>query len=160
MAQLTDQIEVLIQPILDDLGLELVAIEYQRETRGWVLRFFLDKNGGINLDNCAEASREISAILDVENVIETAYSLEVSSPGINRPLTKAENYIQFAGRLAKIKTFIALDPDGRGQNRKTFIGVIGGVDGTDVLLTTKEKRAVQIKIALDQIEKANLEFEF
>ncbi|RLB72498.1 MAG: hypothetical protein DRH06_11375 [Deltaproteobacteria bacterium] len=65
MAQVTEQIEKLIQPLLEDLGCELVDLEYQREQRGWVLRFFLDKVGGINLDDCAMASREISALLDV-----------------------------------------------------------------------------------------------
>ncbi len=160
MAQLTEQIEALIQPILDDLGLELVDIEYQRETHGWVLRFYLDKVGGINLDNCAEASREFSAILDVENLIDTAYSLEVSSPGIERPLKKSKDFERFAGQLAKIKTLVSIDPDGCGRMRKVFIGVLGGFEGQDVLLTLRDKGTVQVRIALDQIDRANLEIEF
>lgn len=160
MAQLIEQIEALAQPILDDLALELVDLEYQREGHGWVLRFYLDKEGGITLDDCAAASREISAILDVEDIIETAYNLEVSSPGIERPLKKIGDFERFSGQLAKIKTLSAIDPDGRGRRRKTFVGTLDGVDDNQVLLTLKEKNAVQIKIGFDQIDSANLEFEF
>lgn len=160
MAQVTDQVEQLVQPILDDLKLELVDLIYQRESHGWVLRFLLDKEGGINLDQCAEASREISAILDVEDVVDTAYTLEVSSPGLDRPLKKARDFERFSGQLAKIKTIVPCDPDGRGRNRKTFLGTLDGLDGEDVLLTLKEKQPVQIKIPIGQIDSANLEYEF
>ncbi|SHJ58377.1 ribosome maturation factor RimP [Malonomonas rubra DSM 5091] len=160
MAQIVEQVELLVQPILDDLGLELVDLEYQREGRGWVLRFYLDKEGGITLDQCAEASREISAILDVEDVIGTAYNLEVSSPGLDRPLKKAKDFDRFAGQNVKIKTVVACDPDGRGRNRKSFTGTLDGMAGADVVVTLKEKNAVQVKIPLDQIERANLEYEF
>ncbi|MEA3544080.1 MAG: ribosome maturation factor RimP [Thermodesulfobacteriota bacterium] len=159
MAQLSEQIEQLIQPILEDLGCELVDLEYQREQRGWVLRFFLDKEGGINLDDCAAASREISSLLDVENLISTAYNLEVSSPGIERPLKKAKDFERFAGQLVKIKTLDAIDPDAIGKERKTFVGTLSGFEGGDVLLKLK-KGAIEIRIALQQIDKANLKFEF
>lgn len=159
MAQLTEQIEQLIQPILKDLGCELVDLEYQQEQRGWVLRVFLDKDGGINLDDCAKASREISSLLDVENLISTAYNLEVSSPGIERPLKKASDFERFVGQLAKIKTLDAIDPDETGKNRKTFVGTLSGFEAGDVLLKLK-KDAAAIRIALHQIDKANLKFEF
>lgn len=159
MAQLADKVEELILPIIEDLGCELVDLEYQREERGWILRIFLDKDGGINLDDCATASREISSLLDVENVISTAYSLEVSSPGVERPLKKAQDFVRFTGQLAKIKTFDAVDPDVTGKNRKTFVGTLSGFDGDDVLLKM-EKNAAIVRIALEQIDKANLKFEF
>ena len=160
MAQLMEQIEALVQPILVDLGLELVDLEYRRETGGWVLRFYLDKDGGITLDHCAQASREISSILDVEDIIETAYSLEVSSPGMERPLKKPKDFEKFSGRLVKIKTQVALDVMDNGRPRKTFVGTLNGLDGQAVLMTLKEKNAVQVRIGLDQIDSANLEFEF
>jgi ribosome maturation factor RimP len=160
MAQLVEQIETLVQPILDDLQLELVDLVYQRENRGWVLRFFLDKEGGINLDDCAEASREISALLDVEELIDTAYNLEVSSPGLDRPLKKAQDFERFAGQQVKIKTLVPIDPDGRGRNRKSFLGTLDGLQGNQVLVTLKEKTVVQIAIPMDQIAAANLEYEF
>lgn len=159
MAQLIDKIEELVQPILDDLKCELVDIEYQREQRGWVLRFFLDKDGGINLDDCAEASREISSLLDVEDIIGTAYNLEVSSPGIERPLKKIADFERFSGKLAKIKTIDSIDPDNSGRKRKTFVGTLAGVDGQKILILLK-KDAAAIPIAVQQIEKANLKFEF
>ena len=158
MAQLTEQIEQLIQPILKDLGCELVDLEYQREQRGWVLRVFLDQDGGINLDDCAKASREISSILDVENLISTGYNLEVSSPGIERILKKASDFERFVGQLAKIKTLDAIDPDETGKHRKTFVGTLSGFEAGDVLLKLKNDAA--IRIALHQIDKANLKFEF
>ena len=160
MAQIIEQLEELTQPILDDLGLELVDLVYQRETRGWVLRFFLDKEGGITLDDCASASREISAILDVEDVIDTAYNLEVSSPGLDRPLKKSRDFERFSGQSIKVKTVIAIDPDGRGRNRKSFVGTLDGFVDGKVLITLKEKSAVQVAIPLDQIDAANLEYEF
>jgi len=159
VAQLIEKIEELVQPILDDLQCELVDIEYQREQRGWVLRFFLDKEGGINLDDCAEASREISSLLDVEDIIGTAYNLEVSSPGIERPLKKIADFERFSGERVKIKTIDSIDPDCSGRNRKTFIGTLSGVDGQNILIILK-KDAEATPIALQQIEKANLKFEF
>jgi ribosome maturation factor RimP len=159
VAQLIDKVEELVLPIVEDLGFELVDLEYQREDRGWVLRFFLDKDGGINLDDCATASREISSLLDVENVISTAYNLEVSSPGIERPLKKAHDFERFTGQLAKIKTIESIDPDASGRKRKTFVGTLSGVDSDDVLLTLEKSSAV-VRIALSQIDKANLKFEF
>lgn len=160
MAQLLEQIEELAQPILEDLGLELVDLEYQRESHGWVLRFYLDKEGGINLDECADASREIATLLDVEDLIDTAYQLEVSSPGLDRPLKKLRDFSRFAGKKAKIKTLQSCDPDDRGHRRKTFVGELQGVDGESILLMQTDKKGGQVAFRLEQIEKANLEFEF
>ena len=159
MAQVIDKIEKLVQPLLEELGCELVDLEYQREQRGWVLRFFLDKENGINLDDCAMASREISSLMDVENIISTAYSLEVSSPGIERPLKKTQDFKRFTGQLAKIKTITSIDPDATGKNRKTFVGTLSGFEDEDVLLILKNTTDA-IRIPLQQIDKANLHYEF
>jgi ribosome maturation factor RimP len=160
LAQVFEQIETLIQPILDDLELELVDLVYQRETRGWVLRILLDKEGGITLDACAEASREFSTILEVEDIIDSAYTLEVSSPGLDRPLKKARDFERFSGQQVKVKTAVAIDPDERGRKRKTFVGQLDGLDNNKVLITLKEKQAVQVAIPMDKIDTANLEYEF
>ena len=159
MAQVIDRIEKLVQPLLEELGCELVDLEYQREQRGWVLRFFLDKENGINLDDCAMASREISSLMDVENIISTAYSLEVSSPGIERPLKKSQDFKRFTGQLAKIKTITSIDPDTTGKNRKTFVGTLSGFEDEDVLLILKNTTDA-VRIPLQQIDKANLHYEF
>ena len=160
MSQIVQQVEDLVLPVVEDLGLELVDIEYQREGRGWVLRIFLDKENGITLDDCAEASREISTLLDVEDVVPHAFNLEVSSPGIERPLKKLADFERFNGKTAKIKTNLSCDPDGRGQNRKTFVGTLQGVREGKVVLLQTDKRGGEALFALGDIEKANLVFEF
>jgi len=158
VAHLIEQIESLAMPILEDLGYELVDLEYQREQQGWVLRFFIDKDGGINLDDCAAASREISSLLDVEDVIPTAFNLEVSSPGLERPLKKAHDFERFSGQAAKIKTVAAIDPGESGTKRKTFVGTLIGFDQSEVLLQLQNDESM-VRIALHQIDKANLIYE-
>jgi len=144
-------------PILESLGMELVDIEFARAGRDSVLRLFIDKEGGVNLDDCANVSRELSAILDVEDVIPGNYSLEVSSPGLDRPLKKAVDYERFVGRLVKVCTYEAL-PDDAGNKRKTFIGqLLGLVDGNVAMKLSEGQSA---SIPLEKIAKANLEFEF
>ena len=160
MRPVTDKIEQLIQPILDDLGFELVDIEFQREQRGWTLRVYLDKEAGITLDDCTEASREISTLLDVEDVIESAYQLEVSSPGIERPLKKLSDFDRFAGSPVKIKTVRALDPDQSGKPRRTFRAVLQKVAGSRVVLLPQGQQQAPYEIDFELIEKANLLYEF
>ena len=153
-------IEALLMPILADLGMELVDLEFKREGRDWCLRLFIDKPGGITLDDCVEVSREVSAILEVEDPIETNYRLEVSSPGIDRPLKKPADYQRFAGQQVKLKTRTLLDPDERGHQRKTFVGELLGCDGTLVRLRQTDRRGGEVAIALTEIDKAHLEPEF
>ena len=160
MSSVTDTIEQLIQPILDDLGFELVDIEFQQEQRGWTLRIYLDKEGGITLDDCSEASREISTLLDVEDVIVSAYQLEVSSPGIERSLKKLADFARFAGSPVKIKTLEALDPDQSGKRRRTFRGVVQKVAGSRVVLQDQGQQQAVYEIDFELIEKANLVYEF
>lgn len=151
------KIEDLIQPLLTAFGVELVDIEYKREGRQMMLRLYLDKPGGITLDDCAEVSRELSTILDVEDCIPVEYTLEVSSPGLNRPLKKTSDYLRVIGKLVKIKTFAQV-ADEQGNLRKTFLGTLQGLEGDAVVvLLTEGQRAV---IPFNQVAKANLEFEF
>ena len=139
------------------MGLELVDIKFGRVGRDAVLRLFIDKDGGITLDDCADVSRELSLILDVEDVISSNYSLEVSSPGLDRPLKKLSDYERFAGRMIKVRTYEPL-PDDKGNKRKTFLGKLDGlVDGV-VKMTLAEGQTASIP--LERVAKANLEFEF
>ena len=105
-----EKVQAVAKPVLDDLGFELVDVEFKREGQGWVLRFFIDKPGGVTLDDCALFSREVSMLLDVEDFIHRAYHLEVSSPGIDRPLKTREDYQRFCGERIKAKTFEKMDP--------------------------------------------------
>lgn len=155
-----DRVQHLIAPLLEDLGFELVDLEYKREGRDWFLRLFIDKQGGVTLDDCVNVSHEVSALLDVEDVIETAYRLEVSSPGLDRPLKKTQDYDRFAGRLVKVKTYEKLDPDGRGHERKTFTGKLLGLEGGLVRIEQQDKKGGVVELPLEAIAKANLEIDF
>ncbi|AMV72077.1 ribosome maturation factor RimP [Desulfuromonas carbonis] len=159
-ASLLENIQRLLAPILAELGLEGVDLEYLREGRDLVLRIFIDKPGGVTLDDCAEVSREFGAILEIENLIPGAYRLEVSSPGIDRALKKPEDFRRFAGERVKLKTLEQLDPDGRGQPRKTFGGRLLGLDGEMVRVLQLDKKGGEVVIPLDAIVKANLDPEF
>lgn len=150
------QITALALPLLDSLGIELVELEYRKEGHGMVLRLYIDKPDGITLDDCADVSRELSELLDVEEVISAHYNLEVSSPGLNRPLKKESDYVRYAGRLVKIKTFDMVADDA-GNQRKTFLGELLGF--SDGVVSMKLSEGQSAAIPLDKIAKANLEFE-
>ena len=147
----------LAAPLAASLNLELVEVEYRQEGRQMVLRLFIDREGGVTLDDCASVSRELAEILDVEDFIQGHYSLEVSSPGINRPLKKAADFERFTGRLVKIRTFEPLADDA-GNKRKTFVGLLLGLVGGVVRLKLTEGQTAGIPV--EKVAKANLEFEF
>jgi ribosome maturation factor RimP len=155
-----DKVHRLIVPVLQGMAVELVDLEYKREGRDWFLRVFIDKEGRVTLDDCADVSREIDALLEVEDVVDSAYRLEVSSPGLDRPLKKPEDYTRFRGRLVKVKTFEKLDPDDRGHSRKTFEGELLGLEAGLVRIRQLDKTGGVVEIPLEGIAKANLEFEF
>lgn len=150
-------VKEIVLPILDSMGMELVDIEFGKVGRDALLRLFIDKEGGVTIDDCADVSRELSLILDVDEVISVNYTLEVSSPGLDRPLKKESDYERFTGRLIKVRTYQPL-PDDKGNKRKTFLGTLDGfVDGV-VKMTLVEGQTASIP--LERVAKANLEFEF
>jgi len=118
----------LADPLCRAEGLELVHVEYQREPGGVTLRIYLDRPGGVTLDDCVEVSRQLEDVLDVHAKDLPPYRLEVSSPGIDRPIGKIEDYNRFAGRQAKIR--VATPVNGR----KNFTGVLAGVVGDTIQL--------------------------
>ena len=158
--ELLASLEKLIAPIVADYTLELVDLELKGDGRRQILRVFIDKPGGVTLDDCAEVSREISALFEVEDPIEGAYVLEVSSPGLDRPLKKLRDFERSAGKLIKLRTHELLDPDGRGHQRKTFVGELLGVDGTQIRLRQTDRRGGEIIIDFEAIAKANRELNF
>jgi ribosome maturation factor RimP len=147
----------LAEALAASLGLELVEVEYRQEGRQMMLRLFIDREGGVTLDDCAAVSRELSEILDVEDFIPGHYNLEVSSPGLNRPLKKLADYERFSGRLVKIRTFEPMTDDD-GNKRKTFLGELLGVENGVVRLKLTEGQTASVP--LEKVAKANLEFEF
>ena len=140
-------VESFAQPVLDDMGLEMVEVQFRRESAGWILRLFIDREGGVNVDDCAIISRQISAYLEVEELIEHAYNLEVSSPGLERPLKKNEDFVRFAGRKARIKLKEPVD----GQ--RVFIGLLGPVHENKLTLDVDDR---QMKIDLGTVARARL----
>ena len=154
------QIETLVLPILDDLGYELVDLQLQQDGKQLALRIFVDKPAGITLDDCVEVSREVSAILEVEDPIRTAYRLEVSSPGLDRPLKKAADFERFVGKKARLKSKNLIDPDQRGTTRKTFVGTLLGFEDGNVRLEQTDKQGGVIVVSLADLDKANLEEDF
>jgi ribosome maturation factor RimP len=154
-----ERLTEIVEQILAPLGLALVDLEYKREGRDMVVRLFIEneKEGGITLDICSAVSRELSDILDVEDFLPEHYTLEVSSPGICRPLKKIADYQRFLGHLVRIRTFEAL-PDDVGNKRKTFLGKLAGIEGGAISITLTE--GPHALIPLEKVAKANLEFEF
>lgn len=138
----TKKITAFTDELLPSMGLELVEIQYRREQHGWVLRFFIDSEKGVSLDDCSRVSREISDFLDVEDLIDHAYNLEVSSPGLERKLLKTEDFARFIGSKAKIK----LHQLHEGQ--KTYMGKIAAVNGDEISLVTEDGREVRFTFAM------------
>jgi ribosome maturation factor RimP len=138
-------------PVLEELGLELVEVQYRREQNGWILRLVIDKQEGITLEDCAVVSREISQLLDIEDFIGEAYNLEVTSPGLDRPLKSIAEFERFVGRKAKIKTIEPID------GKRVLIGTINRTFGESIVL---EVGAEEVTIPFSQVTKARLEVEF
>ncbi len=147
-----EAIKDVIVPILSSFGIELVDLEYKKSGPKWFLRVFIDKKGGVSLDDCEKVSKHISQVLDVEDIIPHTYTLEVSSPGLDRPMKKIEDYQREKGKLVRINTF------GPINNQKIFIGRILDIESGNVKI--EEEKLGQMEIPLSNIAKARLEVEF
>lgn len=141
----------IVQPVIEGMGYELVRLRLQGG-RTATLQVMADRpEGGINVEDCALISTAISATLDVEDPLEDAYHLEVSSPGIDRPLTRIKDFATFEGYDARLETNMAID------GRKRFKGVLAGVDGDEVLLNIEEKgETVTVGLNFDLLSDAKL----
>jgi ribosome maturation factor RimP len=141
------QVEALADPLCDSEGLELVHVEYQREPGGRILRLYIDRAGGVTLDDCANVSRQLNDLLDVYLNDIGSYNLEVTSPGPERPLSRLQDYKRFKGRKAKIKTWQPVN------DQKNFTGIILGVAAEQIKLSLNEKTVV---IPFGDISRARL----
>ena len=128
----------LAEPLCQAAEMELVHVEYQREPGGLTLRVYLDKSGGVTLDDCVYISRQLEDILDVHAPTAPPYRLEVSSPGVDRPVGKLGDFIRFQGHQAKIRVGTAVD------GRKNFTGTLAGVIDETIQLTV-DKETVSLK---------------
>ncbi|MCU6669738.1 MAG: ribosome maturation factor RimP [Leclercia sp.] len=146
MSTLDQKLTEMIKAPVEALGYELVGIEFIR-SRTSTLRIYIDSKDGINVDDCADVSHQVSAVLDVEDPITVAYNLEVSSPGLHRPMFTVEHYTQYIGEEVALVLRMAV------QNRRKWQGVIKAVDGEMITVTVEGKDEV---FALSNIQKANL----
>src|SRR5438105_15659403 len=140
-ASVVEQVRSVAIRVAASYGLEIFDVQFRREAHGMILRVQIDRPGpaaraedSVSVEDCARVSRDLSAMLDVDDIVPGAYTLEVSSPGLDRPLRHADDYRRFAGRRAKIVMREAVD----GQ--MFFKGTLGGVDGTDVLIDGEDGR--------------------
>ena len=100
---IVDKVQEFLQGLLSSMELELFDVQFLRDGQGWVLRVFIDSETGVTLDHCSDVSREISRYLDVEDCIDHAYNLEVSSPGLERPLRSADEFRRYCGKKARVR---------------------------------------------------------
>lgn len=154
-----EQIRAIAERVAASRGLTIWDIQSRRESSGHVVRVFIDRPGpaataeeSVSIEDCAEVNREMSTILDVEDPLPIAYTLEISSPGLDRPLRGEGDYRRFAGRLAKLVVSQAVD------NQKAFEGRLRGLDGGEVLLEAPNGRMHRLPLRL--ITRGRLEVEF
>jgi ribosome maturation factor RimP len=147
-----ETINAIIERVTGDAGLELVHWELEGPRNNQTLRIFIDKEGGVNHHDCETVSHQVGALLDVEDLIADQYLLEVSSPGVDRPLYKRADYQRFAGNKVKLKTQQPIN----GQ--RNFRGRLVGIEGDTVTLEVENSGTLEI--AFEQITKANIEYEF
>jgi ribosome maturation factor RimP len=153
MAADNDRIMELLEPILASLGLSLWDMEFRKHGPQWLLRIYIDREDpGATLHDCEAVSRDLGAILDVEDIIPHAYTLEVSSPGLDRTLTKPEHFLRFTGRRIRIKTYQPV------AGQKVFIGKLIRFSGNTVSMEIDGGRVIET--ALPDIAKTSLEVEF
>ncbi len=156
MSKVTSVIEELVTPILDDLNLELVDIEFLKEGRNWFLRVYIDTpEGGIDIDQCALVSERLSLVLDEKDPIEQNYYLEVSSPGAERPLKKESDFEKAVGKFVYVKTYEPI------KDMKEFQGYLKAYTEQGLELEVRIKtRKMNIFIEKDKIAKARLAIDF
>lgn len=148
---ITERIEKISQQVAGANGLELVHIEVAGTKRDAVLRIFIDKEGGVSIDDCSLVSRGVEEMLDAEDFIPSRYVLEVSSPGIERQLYSLSDFVKFTGHLAKVKLKAEID----GQ--RTFVGTISEVDGDKI--SFEDRTRGPMTFSYPDVEKANLKMD-
>src|SRR5690606_9448952 len=150
MSRIEQELMELLEPAVAAMGCELIGIIYRGSPKNALLRLYIDKPGGVDLDDCTRVSHHVSGVLDVEDPISTQYTLEVSSPGLDRPIFKVGDYERFAGEKVKLRLLAPL------EGRRRLAGVLRGVRGDEVVI---EDNGIEINVPLSQIDKANLELE-
>lgn len=145
-----ESVKKIAGPVISEEGMELIDVEYTREGGGWTLRLYIDNDGGITLDDCSNISGQVGQLIEVNDLILHPYTLEVSSPGLNRPLKKENDFIKYKGKLVKLKLH---DPIGEQKN---FRGRL--LDYTEGMIKIDTGNDT-VSLPFNKIAKANLEYE-
>ncbi|MBU1564667.1 MAG: ribosome maturation factor RimP [Proteobacteria bacterium] len=143
-----DKVQSFLQTLLPTMGLLLFEIQFRREGHGWVMRVFIDAETGVSLDHCSKVSRELGNFLDIEDCIDHAYHLEVSSPGLERPLRTMGDFVRFQGKRARVKLHHEI------EESKVLEGVIEAVG--EGLIHLKLADGGSVQLSLEMINKARL----
>jgi len=149
-APVTQSVIELIEPGLLAKGLELVDVEFKKEGKNWILRVFIDKEGGVTLEDCQKVSSLVGDLIEVEEVIEPAYTMEVSSPGLNRVLKKEKDFIRFSGKKIGVQCHAPLN------GRKKFTGILKDFKNQSIHLEVDGQLQI---ISINRVAKANLVIE-
>jgi len=149
--QAVREVSILIEPILDEMEIELVDVEYLSEGGRWILRIYVDREGGITLDDCVRVSREIEDLIDVKDLFRQTYVLEVSSPGLNRPLKKEKDFVHAIGKNINIRMAAPVG------GRRNFKGRLQSFEDGTLCVTANENRFL---LPYGGVEKANLVYDF
>ena len=147
MSSKLEQLQALLVPVVEGLGYQCWGIEFISQGRHSLLRIYIDKESGVLVEDCEIVSRQVSGILDVEDPISAEYTLEVSSPGMDRPLFTIEQFALHAGEQVKIKLRSPFD------GRRNFQGLLRGVEEQDVVVQVEDHEYL---LPIDQIDKANI----
>lgn len=148
---IAEQVANFIEPILEDMRFELVDLEYLSKYGKWVLRIYIDKEGGVTIDDCAMVSRELGDLIDIKDIIQHEYILEVSSPGVDRPLKKEKDFTRMINKKIKVKMVNMIN------GRRNYIGYLKSFQNKTLYL---EIDGELIPLPWSGIEKANLVYEF
>lgn len=147
VASKSEQLEALVEPVVTGLGFQLWGIDYVAQGKHTVLRIYIDAEAGIHIDDCAAVSRQLSAVLDVEDPITGEYTLEVSSPGMDRPLFTLEQFAQYVGHQVQIRLRSPF------EGRRKFSGLLKAVEEEDVVVVVDQHEYL---LPVDSIDKANV----
>jgi ribosome maturation factor RimP len=148
MKQAPEHLLKLIDPVVEGLGYECVGVEYSSHPKNGFLRVFIDKEGGVQMEDCTKVSHQISGVLDVEDPISGEYNLEVSSPGMDRPIFKVQQFERFIGQTVQVNLFKPVD------GRRNIKGVVEKVEGDDIFL---QQDGQTYKVAFQAMSKARIE---
>lgn len=146
--RILEKLEAIISPILENLGYQLVDCELITNTGRMILRVYIDKDGGITIGDCSSVSRSIGDVIEIEDILKKAYSLEVSSPGLDRPLRKPEDFKRFSGSTVKLKTARPVN------GRSNYKGLLEGMDGNDIVIRVD---GVECRVPITELSKARVE---